>query len=176
MQFSASQLNNIKDLQASYNWMISFSGPTAAPISSDEVFLRCTSATLPKRTHESHEVSIHGHDISRPGKVKQNGEITFNFLEDIDAVITSAFRELEDKMWAVDSTGDSKGTREDFDQLQFTITAILLDHKDQPTQTYTIHECLLGEFDAGVELNNENDFAKPTVTVKYNYFTWKKGS
>ena len=174
MHFSAGQLNTIKDLQTTYNWLVSFSGPTSAPLASEDLHLRCQTSDLPKRTHELQNVELHGHTINRPGKVTQAGELNLQFIEDVDAVVAKAFRELEDKTWTVDSVGDSKGNREDFGALQFTMTMMLLDHKEQPTQTFTLHECQLKEFDAGGALNSENDFFKPTAQIAYNYFTWKK--
>ena len=174
MNFSANQVNQLGDLQTTYNWIISFNGPSAAPIASEDLHLRCTSTSIPERTSELLEVQLHGHTLLRPGKVTQNGEITLNFVEDVNATVMANLRAIEQAMWSADDVQDSKGTRADYSELKFNITMVLQDHKDASKQTYIIKDCLLKTLSAGGELNSDNDFFKPALTVSYNYFNWKK--
>ena len=174
MHFSASDIGKIGDFQTTFNWLMSIGNPNAVALASEDLHLRCISATLPEREPQNMTLELHGHTVIRNGLVKQSGDITLSFVDDVDAVIMSNFRALEDKMWSVDSTNDSKGTRSSFKDLTFTLTLVLLDNNDQATQTYTLHGCLLSKLSAGGEMNSSNDFMKPSITVSYQYFTWKK--
>lgn len=174
MHFSASEVNKIGDFQTTFNWLISIGSPNAVALASEDLHLRCISSTIPEREHQPQTLEIHGHTLKRNGIVKQEGNINLTFVDDVSATIIANFRALEDKMWAVDSTNDSKGTRSAYKDLTFTVTLVLLDSNDQATQTYTLHDCLLGKLSAGGEMNSSNDFMKPTISLDYQYFTWKR--
>lgn len=174
MHFSSSEANRIGDFQTTFNWLMSIGSPNAVAIASEDLHLRCISSTLPEREHQPQTLEIHGHTLIRTGIVKQNGDITLSFVDDVNATIIGNFRALEDKMWSVDSANDSRGVRSAYKDLTFTLTLVLLDGNDQPTQTYVLHDCLLSKLNAGGELNSSNDFMKPSIALSYQYFTWKK--
>lgn len=175
MHFSQGDMNKLGDLQKTYNWIISFDGPSASPIASEEVHLRCVSTSIPEKTHEALDVVLHGHNFKRPGKVSFNGEISLTFIEDITAEIMNNFRALENDLG--ESTADDyTGNQKKWEEIKFTTTMVLLDDNNKPTQTYVLHDCMLGTLSAGGELNADNGFFQPTVSLSYNYFTWKKGA
>jgi hypothetical protein len=163
------QVRSLPDYAELSRWNLIFATiPSAAsgdfPVS-DDINIRCESASVPKVTNEKIEIRHRGHRIFQNGISLPEGQITLTFTETIDASIRRMIKAWKEAVYDIKSgKGNLKA------DVECTIILEMLDKQDSAVYRYTLYGCFLEDHDLG-ELNAEGgDVIKPSLTISYDYF------
>jgi len=162
------EVRSFDNLAMSYRWNMGFAQFPASVtpnITSAGLNLRCETATLPTKEMTTQTINIRGNKANHMGLMERTGEVTFTFFETVSHEVMAFLMAWEEKCFSTpEGTSDSKSN------LQAIIEIDLLDNLDNATMKYTLVGCLLQGIEPG-ELGNENNFVKPKMKIKYDYFT-----
>ena len=163
------ELRGVGDFTTLYRWNLIFAsfpavGVVGFPLT-DDLNLRCESATLPNMTNEKIEINVRNHKIFQPGKGVYNGSIDLTFIETVDNIVHNflkAWRELHHQT--------RTGVAVPKSDLEALIILQRLDNADSPIWQYTLHGCFLEAYDDGGTLGTDSDSLKPVLSVSYDFF------
>jgi hypothetical protein len=166
MRPSLDNIRGLPDFASLYRWNLIFDQPPsgiAAP-TTEELNLRCTSATIPKVTGSAFPISIRGHKTQNPGIWDTSGTIVLTFIETVDNKVLNFIQSWSNACWEM-NTGISKTKSE--------LTAIVrlerLDRQDNPVREYKL-EAFLSDYSPGGDLGADGDTLSPTITLSYDKF------
>lgn len=174
MKYTASEIHAIAEVQTTFHWDTTFSGPPFA--AAEALRMRCTTADLPKPEHEKIDVVAHGYTFPGPGIVKRNGVITLQFIESVTADIVEEMMKWHSQIYSW-TDDDIEGVQEvAHAQLFGDVKMELLDKQDQAKQEYNLHKVIVTELDVGGKFEDgaSPNYFMPVMTLEYAWFNWKK--
>lgn len=171
---SIEDVRNLGTYKVNYLWNLIIASPPAAVPSfpaSEQINLRCYSATLPTATVTPIAVSMRAHTVYQQGALNYNGTITLVFNDTVDELISnmlSAWRE------AIFSTGN--GIQNDKLDVEAQIHLELLDRKNQArTKLYKLFGAWPTEYTLpDLESKEGEQIFRPSITIQYDYFDDKE--
>lgn len=164
------QFRALADFGPQYRWDTSITLPAAvqSAITTEELNLRTTSVSVPKRTVNSIEVSNRGHKIFREGITDFSQQITLECISTVDAKMQAAVRNWGQLQWA-DQTGVMSSNNPA--DRQGVCLLSLLNNTDTVYWVYTLIGCWLQDTDMGTMTSDASDIIRPSLTFQYDYFT-----
>lgn len=168
MAVDITQLRGVGDFAPMFRWnliFISFPAIGAAgfPLSND-LNIRCESATIPKMSNEKIEVNIRQHKVFQNGKGTYTNSFDLTFVETTNNVIHNFL-----KVWRELHHGTRSGTSVPKADLEALIQIQRLNNEDKPVWFYTMHGCLLEDYDLG-NVGTDSDVMRPSATLSYDFF------
>lgn len=166
---SIENIRNIGHFATLYQWsmsVIQFPSGASLGLSSEDMNVRCVSATMPVMTGQSIDVNIRGHHIRQHGIYDSSHTLDLMFIEAVDNKITNALYQWRKACWEVE-TGVQKTKQE----VEATIMLERLDNQHSPLWKYTLFGCFLEAYDPGGQLGEAtSDAVRPSMTLSYDYF------
>ena len=165
------QVRGLGDFATIYQWNLTFASfPTVlnggAFPATEDLNLRMISSTLPTKGNVDQEINIRGHKISQAGQADYGDRsITLTFFETVDNIVSNFFLAWEET--CVQTLTGAHGSKA---QSQCSIIIERLNRQDQPIFIYNLIGCRLLNY-TQPDLSGEDDTFKPSVTIKYDYFT-----
>ena len=170
MRPTLDNIRGLPDFASLYRWNLIFDTPPsgiAAP-TTEELNLRCMSATIPKATGNEFPITIRGHKTRNPGIWDTSGAITLTFIETIDNKVLDFIKNWREACWET-NTGVSR-TKQD---LIAIIRLERLDRQDNPIREYKL-EAFLSDYTSGDDLVAEGgESFNPSITLTYDKFEEK---
>lgn len=163
------QIRSIGNVTQLFRWNLIFAafptGVAGAP-STNDLNLRCETATVPKLTNTMTEVKIRGHKINQPGRGDYSSNIVLTFVETIDNKVHSFLRAWREACWQV-KTGVQVAKAD----AEAIIALQRLDHTDKAIWEYKLTGCILQDYEASGTLDSSSqEPVKPSMTIVYDYF------
>ena len=170
MKPTIDQIRSLGDFASVFRWKVIFVslptvGVAALPLT-DELDLRCETATIPKTTNASVEVNIRGMKVKQPGITSFDHMLTLTFVETVDNTISNFI-----KAWREAIYSTKEGQSANKENLEATITLLRLNSKDESIWQYTLHGCYLEDFDLGTLDGASPEVIRPSLILSYDYFT-----
>jgi hypothetical protein len=159
-----SQLRALPDKRTTYQWDLtfeSFPAGVSAPLSSEDINIRCISSTLPVKEVQKIEYTVRGFTLSQPGTYTVSSPIELTFISPIDMNLEEFFRN-----WREACTQTDTGTHLPFDQVTCNIILTLLDRQDKPIWKYKLIDCWLPKYETG-DMNSDNAIANSVATIEF---------
>ena len=169
MRPTIEQLRYLTDFGTIYRWDSQFNLPAAvqAAINTDELNMRLTSTSVPKRTTDAIEIANRGHIIFREGIARFSQQITLSTLGTIDAMIHSAVRNWQQIQWNDNQGRQSTVVAKD---RQATVRLMALNNIDQQYWSYVIMGAWLQDSDFGEFGSDASDIIRPSLVLQYDYY------
>lgn len=163
------EVRGVSDFATTFRWNLIFLsfpavGAAGFPLT-DDLNIRCESATLPKMSNEKIEINMRQHKVFQQGKGTYTNSFDLTFIETIDNKIhnfINAWQQLHHQ--------DRTGTSVLKSDLEALIQIQRLDNEDNAIYQYTLHGCFLEDYDLG-QMGTDSDVMRPTMTLSYDFFT-----
>ena len=166
MRPTLDNIRGLPDFASLYRWNLYFENTVGGfPVpNSQELNLRCVSASLPKVTGATFPLIIRGQETINPGRFNTSGTITLTFVETVDNVVLDFIQSWREACWEMNiGVGRTKA------ELLVIVRLERLDRQDKPVREYKL-EAFLADYDAGGDLAAEGDTINPTITLAYDRF------
>ncbi len=178
MKPSINQVRSLSNVLMTNNWTLLMpkmpiqGGAFALP---KDLNIQCESIEPPKMTSELVETQIRQFGVTSPGIAKPSGPITLTFIETVSVKILNFFSAWERSCFdpIFGKVGRKKSKLWDgssFNNVEAIFTLLTLDNEGSTVFGYNLFGCILESFDPG-NLDNANEIIRPTVTIKFDYFT-----
>lgn len=164
---TVSDLSALGDFTQSFRWQLALAGtaPAAVAFPTTNIDFLVETATLPKATGTTVDVTIHGSTTRQPGIYKKYGTLTFTFAELVDNSITAWLSLWQKALWATNI-----GTRIEKSLLVADFTLTRLDNADTPIWQYYLYNCFLEDSEPGALTQNSADPIRPSLMLSYDDF------
>ena len=160
-------LRNLPDFGTRFRWNLFFVTfpPAVTSAITEDLNLRCISATLPKKRGSNFDVTIRGWDIPNPGIWKVAGTIKLVFIETIDNKILDFFSQWHEAVWSM-----STGTGANKADLTALVELDRLDRQDNTIREYQMY-VFPEDYENGGDLDEKGLEILPALTLAYADFT-----
>jgi len=139
MPISIEEVRSLGDILTLNKWdlaFLNFPKAVSANLSSDDLNLRCYTASVPKRTNQKQEITIRGHKVLQPGDDDFGNQVTLVFFED-DAVKIRKF----DELWAEAISALGTALKQKREEVKCDISLTRLNRQNEPVLRYIIRGC-----------------------------------
>ena len=161
------QIRGIGNFQEITRWNFAMLvPPTAVPVNSNALNLRCETSELPKRTVQTIDVNLRGHRVKQSGISDYSGVLTVTFMEDVNSTIKDFLRR-----WREAISETNTGVSLPKSELEAVIGLTQLDQSDNGVWQYQIKGCLLEDYDLGQLDGATSDVQRPSMTVSFDLFS-----
>ena len=166
---SIEQIRGVGDFQMVHRWNMRFAsfpvlGIAGAPLTED-LNIRCESATIPKVTTQSIEINLRGHKVKQPGISNYDNIWTLTFLETVDNIVRLFFKGWRESIWQTRT-----GISADKEELEATVILEQLNNQDDTIWQYTLFGGYLEDSDFGTLDGATSDAQRPSFTLSYDFF------